>query len=72
MATELLVPTSVAAVAAGVQPDTIHQWGRRGKLRRHGTSHRRLWDLYELRDLLADTPSPSLHGADRDCQDSEQ
>lgn len=43
-----LAPADVAALAAGVKPNTIRQWAARGKLTRHGTSSRRLYDLREV------------------------
>lgn len=54
-----LVDAATAAVYAGVARDTIHQWASRGRITRHGTPGRRLFDLRELAALLADTPQPT-------------
>lgn len=46
-----LVPTKVAAVALSVDPATIRQYIRRGRLTRHGTKQRALVDLAECEAL---------------------
>ncbi|MEY2248131.1 MerR family transcriptional regulator [Streptomyces sp. BF23-18] len=54
------VPTELAALALGVQEVTIRQWARRGKITRHGTARRALYDLDELTELArTTTPTPS-------------
>ncbi|REF00935.1 helix-turn-helix domain-containing protein [Thermomonospora umbrina] len=52
-----LVPTQLAALAAGVSEATIRKWASRGKLTRYGTTGRALYDLTELLDLLAEGES---------------
>ncbi|MGW1719113.1 hypothetical protein [Streptomyces sp. NPDC002156] len=47
------VPTSLAALALGVQEGTIRQWARRGKVTRYGTKRQALYDLSELAALAA-------------------
>jgi hypothetical protein len=49
-----LVPTGLAALAAGVTSATIRKWASRGKIRRFGTPQRALYDLDELMLLLND------------------
>lgn len=51
--TRRLLPTDLAAKAAGVQPVTIHQWARRGYIRNYGDRYRALWDMTELEARLA-------------------
>jgi hypothetical protein len=46
-----LVPTRLAAMAAGVSEAAIRKWASRGKITRYGTSRRALYDLEELLDL---------------------
>ncbi|MEV6526874.1 hypothetical protein AB0M43_33580 [Longispora sp. NPDC051575] len=46
-----LVPTAVAALALGVDPATVRQYARRGKLTRHGTAQRAAYDLDEVKAL---------------------
>jgi phage terminase Nu1 subunit (DNA packaging protein) len=48
-----LVPTELAALAAGVSQATIRKWASRGKLTRYGTPGRAQYDLDELMELLA-------------------
>ncbi|MBT2208006.1 MULTISPECIES: hypothetical protein [Actinomadura] len=48
-----LVPTELAALAAGVSEATIRKWASRRKLTRHGTTRRALYDLDEIIDLRA-------------------
>jgi hypothetical protein len=48
MTEKTLVDTEAAALALCVSPATIRQWSVRGKLSRHGTPKRALWDLAEL------------------------
>lgn len=47
-----LVPTGLAALAAGVTSATIRKWASRGKLSRFGTPRRALYDLDELMLLV--------------------
>lgn len=51
-----LLNTADAAMAAGVQEGTIRQWGKRGKLTRHGDDRSARWDIDEL--LSAARPLP--------------
>jgi hypothetical protein len=48
-----LVPTELAALAAGVCDATIRKWASRGKITRYGTSGRAHYDLDELMELLS-------------------
>ncbi|MER6671769.1 MerR family transcriptional regulator [Streptomyces sp. NPDC000983] len=43
-----LVPTKVAALAAGVSEATIRKWVSRGKITRYGTPGRSEFDIDEL------------------------
>lgn len=57
MTTEpILVDAATAAAFAGVAVDTIHQWATRGRITRHGTAGRRLFDLREIEAVGCDTP----------------
>ncbi|MFJ4651895.1 transcriptional regulator [Nocardia sp. NPDC088792] len=47
-----LVPTELAALAAGVKPETIRKWASRGKLTRYGRPGRAEYDLAELLTVL--------------------
>jgi hypothetical protein len=47
-----LVPTGLAALAAGVTAATIRKWASRGKIRRFGTPRKALYDLDELMLLV--------------------
>jgi hypothetical protein len=47
-----LLTTEDAALACGVDPATIRQWGVRGKLTRHGTPQRAMWRVDELAALV--------------------
>lgn len=49
-----LVPTGLAALAAGVTSATIRKWASRGKLRRFGTPQKALYDLDELMLIIGD------------------
>jgi len=49
-----LVPTGLAALAAGVTSATIRKWASRGKIRRFGTPQKALFDLDELMLLIGD------------------
>jgi hypothetical protein len=49
-----LVPTALAALAAGVSDGTIRKWASRGKIKRFGTPQKALYDLNELMLLVAD------------------
>jgi DNA-binding transcriptional MerR regulator len=51
-----LLPTQLAAVATGVQPDTIRDWRRRGLLTPAGGTPRR--PLYALEDIYAAKQAP--------------
>lgn len=53
-----LVPTELAALAAGVSEATIRKWASRGRLRRYGKPGRAQYDLDEIVDLLGDRPTP--------------
>jgi hypothetical protein len=55
-----LVPTELAALAAGVTEATIRKWASRGKLTRYGRPRRAEYDLDEVLSLLEDS------GATRD------
>lgn len=46
-----LVPTQLAALAAGVSEATIRKWASRGKLTRYGSRGRAEYDLDELLQL---------------------
>ncbi|WP_079032071.1 MerR family transcriptional regulator [Streptomyces specialis] len=48
-----LVPTELAALAAGVTQATIRKWASRGKITRYGSPNRAQYDLDELMELLA-------------------
>ncbi|GGQ49436.1 hypothetical protein ACFFKE_10625 [Streptomyces mutabilis] len=48
-----LVPTNVAALAAGVSEATIRKWVSRGKLTRYGTPRRSEFDIEELTELAS-------------------
>lgn len=50
-----LVPTQLAALAAGVSEATIRKWASRGKLTRYGSRGRAEYDLDELLQLA---PAP--------------
>lgn len=54
-----LVPTGLAALAAGVTAATIRKWASRGKIRRFGTPRRALYDLDELMLLIGDRSKDS-------------
>ena len=54
-----LVPTELAALAAGVTTATIRQWARRGKLTRYGKPSRAEYDLGEILGLIANVPPQS-------------
>ena len=49
-----LVPTELAALAAGVTTATIRKWASRGKLTRYGRASRAEYDLGEIFGLIAD------------------
>jgi hypothetical protein len=48
-----LIPTELAAMAAGVSEATIRKWASRGKIRRYGSPRRAQYDLDELMTLIA-------------------
>lgn len=52
-----LVPTQLAAMAAGVTEATIRKWASRGKLTRYGRPGRAEYDLDEIMGLFADKES---------------
>ncbi len=43
-----LVPTELAALALGITQDGVRQLARRGRLTRHGSARRALYDVAEL------------------------
>jgi hypothetical protein len=49
----VIVPTKLAALAAGVPEATIRKWASRGKLTRYGRPGRAEYDLDELYELAA-------------------
>lgn len=51
-----LLPADLAALAAGIQPDTIRDWRRRGLLKPAGGTPRR--PLYALADVYAAKAAP--------------
>jgi hypothetical protein len=51
-----LVPTQLAALAAGVSEATIRKWASRGKITRYGSPGRAQYDLDELMELMAAMP----------------
>ena len=57
------VPTSLAALAAGVSESTIRKWASRGKLTRHGSARRAEYDLVELGELVRQAHAESASGA---------
>jgi hypothetical protein len=48
-----MVPTELAALAAGVSPATIRKWASRGKITRYGSPGRAQYDLDELLEIAA-------------------
>lgn len=48
-----LVPTQLAALAAGVSEATIRKWASRGKITRYGSRARAEYDLDELLALTS-------------------
>ncbi|WP_103532548.1 hypothetical protein [Streptomyces sp. SM11] len=48
-----LVPTNVAALAAGVSEATIRKWVSRGKIKRYGAPGRSEFDIEELVGIAA-------------------
>ncbi|MFH8620068.1 hypothetical protein ACH4E8_34005 [Streptomyces sp. NPDC017979] len=46
-----LIPTNVAALAAGVSEATIRKWVSRGKLTRYGIPGRSEFDIQELTEI---------------------
>jgi hypothetical protein len=49
-----LVPTQLAAMAAGVTDATIRKWASRGKIKRYGRPGRAKYDLDEILTLIID------------------
>jgi len=52
-----IVPTQLAALAAGVSEATIRKWASRGKLTRYGRPGKAQYDLDEVILVLSDTPA---------------
>jgi hypothetical protein len=48
-----MVPTELAALAAGVPEATIRKWASRGKLTRYGRPRKAEYDLDELTGIIA-------------------
>jgi hypothetical protein len=48
-----LVPTELAALAAGVSEATIRKWASRGKITRYGSPKKAAYDLDELMEIVA-------------------
>jgi hypothetical protein len=57
-----MVPTELAALAAGVSEATIRKWASRGKLTRYGSPGRAQYDLDELAQIAAGTGGSSPAG----------
>jgi hypothetical protein len=57
-----LVPTQLAALAAGVPEATIRKWASRGRLTRYGRAGRAQYDLDELFEILAAKSAPPPAG----------
>ncbi|HEY5836056.1 hypothetical protein [Streptomyces sp.] len=53
-----LVPTQLAALAAGVSEATIRKWASRGKITRYGSPGRAQYDLDELLERVAGKTDP--------------
>lgn len=53
-----LVPTQLAALAAGVTEATIRKWASRGKLTRYGRPGRAEYDLDEVFVLMRRVSEP--------------
>lgn len=51
-----LVPTQLAALAAGVPEATVRKWASRGRLTRYGRPGRALYDLDEIFDVMTGEP----------------
>ncbi|WP_255954003.1 hypothetical protein [Streptomyces odontomachi] len=47
-----LLPTHVAALAAGVSDATIRKWVSRGKITRYGTPGRAEFDIAEIMQIV--------------------
>jgi hypothetical protein len=58
-----LVPTELAAMAAGVTSATIRKWASRGKIRRFGTPRKALYDINDLMSLVGDRSENSSNEA---------
>lgn len=56
-----LVPTNLAAMAAGVSEATIRKWASRGKLTRYGQPGKAQYDLHEILRQL-DRPNAAERG----------
>lgn len=55
-----VVPTQLAAMAAGVSEATVRKWASRGKLTRLGRPGRAEYDLDEILALLAEKDEKRL------------
>lgn len=51
-----LLPADIAALAAGIRPDTLRDWRRRGLLKPAGGTARR--PLYALEDIYSAKEAP--------------
>ncbi|MFJ9840747.1 hypothetical protein ACIRYZ_09805 [Kitasatospora sp. NPDC101155] len=51
-----LVPTELAALAAGVSEATVRKWASRGRLTRYGSPARAQYDLDEIVNKQFDQP----------------
>lgn len=49
-----LLPTQVAALAAGVSEATIRKWVSRGKITRYGTPGRAEFDIEEIMQIVVE------------------
>lgn len=58
-----MLPTSLAALAAGVSEATIRKWVSRGKLTRYGSPGRAEFAVAELMDLVKGSSAPSRSSA---------
>ncbi|MEU7907450.1 hypothetical protein [Actinoplanes sp. NPDC049118] len=54
-----LVPTEVAALAAGVPAATVRKWASRGRIRRYGRPGRAEYDLDEVFTIASAKPPPA-------------
>jgi hypothetical protein len=61
----VIVPTKLAALAAGVPEATIRKWASRGRLTRYGRPGRAEYDLDELYELVKQRSLPDTRKNDR-------